>query len=225
MKKSIAILSVIICGSLFAHDMFNNDYDKTATKSLSLTSADFNSFEIEAGSGSLSLIGSEDSTIKVTADIFQKNSGASYCLSLEADKNSKDTALLRANTCHEDNDTRIDLTVHLPESLMTKITDGSGSIHVSNASVEVINDGSGSINVENNKVSLKVIDGSGSMHIANLTGDLSIHDGSGSITLNSISGNIEVSDGSGSINVDTAKSFTLISDGSGSVELDNVKQM
>jgi len=224
MKKSIAVLSIIACSSLFAHDKFNNDYDKVATKSLSLASTGFNSFEIEAGAGSLTLIGSADNMIKVTADVFQKNSSASYCLSLAADKNSKKAALLRANTCHENNDTRIDLTVHLPESLLTQITDGSGSIHSDNASVEAINDGSGSINVEGNKVSLKVNDGSGSIHIANLTGDVSVHDGSGSITLNSISGDVEVSDGSGSINVDTANSFTLVRDGSGSVELDNVKQ-
>jgi len=224
MKASIAIFSLITSCSLAAHVWSDNDYDKVETKSLSMSSSDLTSFAIEAGAGSLTLIGEESNEINITADIFQKKSGDKYCLTLGAQNGSKDVALLQANTCDNNNGTRIDLTVRLPKSLITTITDGSGSIHVSNASVENINDGSGSINIEDNKVSLTVNDGSGSIHVTQLEGDVSIHDGSGSITLNSITGDVEVSDGSGSINVDDANSFTLVSDGSGGVELTNVKK-
>lgn len=230
MKASIAIFSLltsctlITSGEALAHDWFGNDYEKVETKSLTLSSSALISFAIEAGSGSLTVIGDSSDEINVTADIFQKEVGEAYCLTLGSKNNSKETALLQANTCHNNNGTRIDLTVRIPQSLITKITDGSGSIHINNASVESINDGSGSINIEDNKASLTVKDGSGSIHIDQLAGDVNIHDGSGSITLNSISGDVEVSDGSGSINVDDANSFTLVRDGSGSVKLSNVKQ-
>lgn len=222
MKAAIAIFSLLTSGALLAH-YWSNDYDKIETKSLSMSSANLSSFAIEAGAGSLTVIGGSSNEIDVTAEIFQKNGGEKYCLSLE-ENNKKDAAILKANTCHNDNGTRIDLTVRLPESLMTEITDGSGSIHINSASVENINDGSGSINIEDNKASLTLNDGSGSIHIVQLAGDVSIHDGSGSITLIGISGDVEVSDGSGSINVEDANSFTLVNDGSGSVNLSNVKQ-
>ena len=224
MKSSLAVLALLASFSLSAHDYNYGDYQKIETKLLDLSSENLSSFAIDAGAGSLTVIGNNSNLIEVSADIFQKEAGESYCLSLDTKGSSKSVALLRANTCHSNNGTRIDLTVSLPESLMTKITDGSGSIHVSNSSVEYINDGSGSINVEDNKVSLTVKDGSGSMHITNLAGDVSINDGSGSITLNTISGHVEVDDGSGSINVNNAKSFKLNSDGSGGVELSNVTQ-
>jgi len=221
MKYPLFISTILASGLLFAHD-YSNDYEKVDVKSLSLATDEFNQFVIEAGSGSLTIVGNDQDIIEVSADIYQRESGNKYCLTLEQSKTSTETAILKANTCHNNNGTRIDLSITMPKSLITRVNDGSGFIQIENATIKSINDGSGRIEINNNYTSLTINDGSGAIEVNNNMGDLLIEDGSGSIDVDDVSGNVSIDDGSGSISVSNAQKFTLLGDGSGSVSLDNV---
>jgi len=221
MKYALFVSLILASGSLFAHD-YTNNYEKVDVKSLSLNASEFNQFVIEAGSGSLTIIGSEQESIEVSADIYQREPGNKYCLTLAPSKKSKKVAQLEANTCYHNNDTRIDLSITMPKSLITRINDGSGFIQIENSSIQIINDGSGRIEINNNHTSLTINDGSGAIEVTNNIGDLVIEDGSGSIDVDDVSGSVSIDDGSGSISVSNAQQFTLLSDGSGSVNLENV---
>ncbi|NQZ82408.1 MAG: hypothetical protein HRT52_15475 [Colwellia sp.] len=221
MKYSLFISLVLASGSLFAHD-YTNNYEKVDVKSLSLNTTEFTQFVIEVGSGSLTIVGSDQDTIDVSADIYQRESGSKYCLTLAPSAKNAEVALLKANTCYHHNDTRIDLSITMPKSLITRINDGSGFIQIESASIQTINDGSGRIEINNNYTSLTINDGSGAIEVTNNRGDLVIEDGSGSIDIDDVSGSVSIDDGSGSITVSNAEKFTLLSDGSGSVNLENV---
>lgn len=220
MKTSLLVLSLLASTSLFAAH-YNDDYQKVTTESLSLDGSALRGFSIEAGAGSLKVKGGDHRDIKVTAEVYQKEPGADYCLSLDTGSDNE-RAVLVANTCNTNNETLIHLTVALPKSMMTKIKDSSGFIEIENSSVYEIKDGSGYIEISNNHTALNIEDGSGALRIFQNEGDITIDDGSGKIEVDSVAGDVEVEDGSGSISVSNANSFKLISDGSGSVTLDNV---
>lgn len=238
MKTIIGASLLLVSAVSYGHIFHDHDYEKVETKNLTLATSDLSRFVIEAGAGSLEVIGHDEATIKVTAEVYQKEKGAPYCLSLD-DKGSK--GKLEANSCHNDNDTRIDLTVYVPSELKTQISDGSGSISIENASISqindgsgeiviadnaadlMINDGSGPIRIHNQKGKLDINDGSGSIWVQDVEGDVRLKDGSGSIDVSNIAGEVSVSDGSGSISVDNAHNFILLGDGSGSVNVSNVE--
>ncbi len=217
MKRLLLLSLIAVATFSSAH---NHEKDFIESKTLNLPVKGISSFTIKAGAGSLELIGDDTQQISVVADIYQKNTSQPYCLSLDENNNE---ALLSANTCHDDNETQINLKVTLPRELVSTIYDSSGSIKAENTSISVIEDTSGSISVMNNGVSLRIEDGSGKIDIENVTGDLAIIDGSGAIIVNQVTGDVTVNDGSGSISVDNARSFKLIDDGSGQVRLNNVK--
>ncbi|QOL27047.1 hypothetical protein LP316_07090 [Thalassotalea sp. LPB0316] len=237
MKKLIAVLISATIFNTSAHSFFD-DYQKVGTETLSLPADNLRHFSIEAGAGSLTLIGHDNSVIEVTAEIYQEEKGSPYCLTLGSLSDNK--AKLKANTCHNNNHTRINLAVYLPKQLLTEISDGSGPINSENTAIFSINDGSGEIVMTSNHADLEVNDGSGAIEIRQqyggltindgsggidvnqVDGDVNISDGSGSIDVKNIAGRVMVSDGSGSINIDTAQAFELISDGSGSVSVVNV---
>ncbi|REL26242.1 hypothetical protein DXX93_06360 [Thalassotalea euphylliae] len=196
-----------------------NDYELVETKNLTLDAANLEQFKIDAGAGSLVLVGEQGDEISVTAQVYQRTAKNDYCLSLDYTKGEAQ-ALLAANNCNSD--TRIDVTVTLPANLATMIQDTSGSINTNNTSVISIADGSGRIEINNNHTGLKIEDGSGPIDITQVAGDIEIDDGSGSIHVTNAQGEVTVRDGSGSINVNNARRFNLISDGSGSVNLSNV---
>jgi len=238
MKKLLGASLLIASGTIFAFAHGNtdernghkrdvehrhHDYKYLESKTLSMDTSAFKQFVIEAGAGSLKVVGGDNSEITVIADVFKKSDDTDYCLSLE--KFNNDTIELAANTCKKSmsSDTLIDLEVKLPASLLTRIKDSSGSLRTENASIILIEDSSGSIKVTDNHVSLSIEDGSGSITVANVKGDLSIEDGSGSISIEHVAGHVTIDDGSGSITVNDAEKFTLIDDGSGSVSLNNIK--
>jgi len=219
MKKLIALTMVAGVFTAGAHSYHDSDYEKVDTKNLTLSAEALKDFAIDAGAGSLTLIGHDKKTIDVTAEIYQKDKGEPYCLSLEEKSSAK--AKLKANTCHNDNHTRIDVAVYLPSTLLTKINDGSGPINIQNTSVYKVNDGSGGIVITNNNTTLEVNDGSGSIKVREQIGALTINDGSGSVKVSGVEGHVNVSDGSGSIDVSDVAGDVKVSDGSGSIRVDN----
>lgn len=239
------LLAVLLSSSAFlanAHIFSNDEFEKVETKTLSLPASSLDNFSIEAGAGSLTIIGHNNNVIEVTADIYQNEVGAKYCLSLAPKSSDDSKAKLKANSCENNNHTKINLAVYVPNQLLTDVSDGSGPINISEASVTVINDGSGEIkvadnltaltindgsgqiDVNNQKGKLVINDGSGSVEVKGVEGDVRISDGSGSIDVADVAGQVSVSDGSGSISVDNAYNFELLSDGSGSVNVSNVER-
>jgi len=152
MKTSMLVLSLMASSCVIAGN-YHDDYEKVETKLLTLDSTSLSRLSIDAGAGSLKVIGASQGDIQVKADIYQKEVGANYCLSLEE---SDSKAVLIANTCHSNNETLIHLTVNMPHSLLTKIKDTSGFIEIENASVDYIKDGSGYIEISNNHSALTV---------------------------------------------------------------------
>ncbi|KZN58658.1 hypothetical protein N473_04295 [Pseudoalteromonas luteoviolacea CPMOR-1] len=235
------MFTALALSSLYAsaNQYYSSDYEFVKSTSLTLSAKEVDQFKIDAGAGSLKLIGEDTDKISVTAEIFQSSEGGDYCLDLSQHRNK---ALLKANVCHNGvNNTLVHLSITAPKSLITQIKDESGSIDVSHASVQSIDDGSGSINIMDNLTSLNIDDGSGSIEVSSVQGELDIDDGSGKILVEDIKGNVwiedgsgkvvvdnvtgkvSVDDGSGSISVRNAQSFELINDGSGRVNLKNIR--
>lgn len=221
--KKIITMTAVAAGLYMATNAvagWNNNDTFVETKQLTLAASSLERLEIDAGAGSLALTGGDFNVISVTADIYQAEQGAKYCLSLDYLKENAKVAQLAANNCR--GDARIDITITLPRELITEINDNAGRIEINNASVTVIEDGSGSIKIKNNHTVLDIKDGSGSIDVTLIEGDVRIEDGSGSIQVSDVAGLVTIKDGSGSIHVSNAGGFNLLSDGSGSVNLSNV---
>ena len=219
--KSILISALLLSLSqgVVAHSYHSDDLTLQKTESLKLSVDKINDFVIEAGSGKLKVQASDVSEIEVIAEIYQHEAHNDFCLRLKKVGNK---AKLESASCGHNKNTRIDLTIEVPNKLHLDVDDGSGSINISGVASLKLKDGSGSINISKVNGKVEIDDGSGSIDIKHVKNDVSIDDGSGSIHVRNVSGKVTVSDGSGSINVNKADSFELLSDGSGSVNVDNI---
>lgn len=207
----------------------------TEDRDLQLDAKSVEVLEIDAGAGSLDVVGDAGiDIIKVKATInvpdeksekAQKIIASDLTLSLE-DVGGR--AVLKA--FFEDgswgwgDSPSVDLEVRMPHELTLEIDDSSGSITVVDVAADVlIDDGSGSIKVER-VASITIDDGSGSVSVVDVAGDVSIEDGSGSIRVQHIGGSVVIDDGSGGIDVDDVEhDLTIVDDGSGSLNATNVR--
>lgn len=219
-----ALILFMLAASL-AHAAFN---DHVEVRNLDLDGTDLVALDIEAGAGSLEVIGvAGTGRVHVTATIGIADADADEArrliesrleLTLEQDG---DRAVLKSNFDHAwlsfDGNARVDLEVRIPEHLALKIDDGSGSVAVRGVRGGIdLTDGSGSISVIDSGGGMHIEDGSGSIEVRNLSGDLRIDDGSGSIDVRGVAGSVTVDDGSGGIGVsDIAGDLVIEDDGSG----------
>ncbi len=120
----------------------------------------------------------------------------------------------------------VDVDLSIPQELLTSIRDSSGDIHVTDSAVMAIDDGSGGIRVSNGRSDLNVRDSSGEVIIRGLDGNLHIIDSSGSIDIRDVMGNVRIpSDGSGEIDIEHVKGkVTIDQDGSGGIDIQHVSQ-
>ncbi|KZN40961.1 hypothetical protein [Pseudoalteromonas luteoviolacea] len=239
MKAYLFAAMALGATSVSAHQFYSSDYEFVKSETLSLSTQEITRLKIDAGAGSLSLVGTDTNEINVKADIYQSEASSDYCLDLQG-KGS--VAKLQANVCHmKNNHTLIHLTVSLPRALVTKIKDGSGSIKARDVSIEFIDDGSGSIEIRDNLTSLEIEDGSGTIELMgvkgalkvddgsgkllaeDIEGDVMVEDGSGNVVIENVTGKVSVDDGSGNITVTNAEAFELLDDGSGKVKLYDIK--
>ena len=204
-------------------------------RELSLDYRGIDVVSIEAGAGSLEIVGVSGATeILVTATIrvperdaakARKKIESDMILTLEKDS---DKAVLKADfeqgMWRWGDSPSIELEVRMPEGLHLLVDDGSGSIDVSNVRGDItLDDGSGSIEMKDVGGNIKIDDGSGSISVAGAGGDVSINDGSGSIKVRGVAGSVIVDDGSGSIDVsDVEKDFIVVDDGSGGIDFSNI---
>jgi hypothetical protein len=194
-------------------------------KELRLSASSLKKLDIEAGAGSLTVKGSEQTTeISVTADIYtHSRSSENYEFELS---DSGSTAFLIAKSSNSSswggNSPRIDIVVTIPARMMLEINDGSGSIDISDIIGSVnIDDGSGAIKLNDIIGNVSIKDGSGKITLTEIDGNLSIDDGSGSIYARGISGNANIEDGSGDLTVRNVKGTIIIDDGSGDITVED----
>ena len=203
--------------------------DYSEVRELTLPAADLGLLDIEAGAGSLTVVGEPGRTdVFVEATISVSGSENSARRRVESDmelslEQRGDRAQLvsrfESGLFGWRSQPRIDLEVLVPERLSLAIDDGSGSVVVSQVSGDVdIDDGSGSLSLHDSGGRITINDGSGSIEIDQAGGDVSIVDGSGSIDVHGVLGSVTLDDGSGSIDVsDVSQDVIVASDGSGGV--------
>lgn len=196
-------------------------------KNLSIDASDVSEFEVEAGAGSLTVVGDESlNEIQVTADIYtDRNNPDNYILELtERNGTVYLVAKNRSTSGVWNGDSpKIDVRIRTPKHLGLEIDDGSGPMSVNNISGDVrITDGSGSTDINEITGSLDVKDGSGSLTVSNVKGNVSIDDGSGHLEMSDIKGSVKIDDGSGSIVAKRISGAADIEDGSGDLTVRNV---
>lgn len=199
-------------------------------KELTLDAQSLKTLNVDAGAGSLSIVGRDGiDEITVKADIYtSSDNDGSYELLLS---DSGKTAYLVAHNSSQSgysniswgNGHRIDLEVIVPNSMMLDVTDGSGEMTINDINANVkVKDGSGTLTIENINGQLTVDDGSGPMNIHNINASLDIKDGSGELVISKVVGDVTIDDGSGSIELVNIKGHVDIEDGSGSIEVSDV---
>ncbi|MBQ4811210.1 hypothetical protein J8M20_07675 [Pseudoalteromonas luteoviolacea] len=237
--KFMVAMALSFAWAVSAQQYYSSDFKFVKSSVVSLPVEDVKRFKIDAGAGSLSIIGTDTDEIQVKADIYQSEGSSDYCLGLEENSGF---AELKANVCHTGaNYTLVHLSITLPSELLTDIKDGSGSIKAHDVSIGSIDDesgsialhgnltalqiedGSGKIEVLGNKGKVLIEDGSGKIYVENVEGDVKVKDGSGNVVIENVSGKVAVQDGSGNITVRGADAFRLLGDGSGNVKLYDVK--
>ncbi len=213
------------------------DYEEV--RELSLDTRGIDTLEIDAGAGSLAVVGADGAgEITVVATIMidtddderaRETIEEKMTLSLEKDS---DTAKL--NAWFEDggwnqgwgsgDSPRIALEVQMPRGLHLNVDDGSGSIGIENVRGDIrMDDGSGSLSMTDVGGQVEIEDGSGSISVRGVGGDISINDGSGSIRVREVAGSVSVDDGSGSIDVsDIEEDLIIVDDGSGGLNFSNI---
>ena len=221
-RKSIisAILALTLSGCVI--HVNGKTADVKMEKTLSVPSENLSILGIDAGAGSLEIIGVDNATeIQVEAKIVTTKE-KDFTLTLDT---SGSTAYLVAeHNSHSGfwngSSPSIDLVVTMPKSLLLDIEDGSGEIQISDVNNDIkIVDGSGSTNINNIKGNVDIKDGSGSIVMAQIGGNVNIDDGSGSITIANVNGDLSIQDGSGGIDVLEVDGTVTIDDGSGDIDV------
>lgn len=211
------------------------DYEEV--RELTLDSRGIDTLKIDAGAGSMDVVGVPGmtqitvvATIQVTGnddDRAREKIESDMILSLEKDS---DTAELNAwfessgwNWGSGDSP-RISLEVRMPEGLHLDVDDGSGSIEIENIRGDItLEDGSGSLTMKDVGGVVEIDDGSGSISVTGVGGDIFINDGSGSIKVKGVAGSVTIDDGSGSIDVsDVEEDLIIVDDGSGGLDFSNI---
>ncbi len=228
MSNGIKTLTMVTAAALISSSAFGWGSKLQDTQTLRLSVDDISQLRLDVGAGKLHVTGDPQlDEIVVEAEIYQRKANDDYKLTLEKKSSSRALLIADANTGSGwgswNNDSWIDLTVHVPASLNLDIDDGSGEIKVRDIDGTLdIDDGSGEIDIRQIVGDVFIDDGSGSIYARDLGGDVEIDDGSGSIKVFNAGGDVVVSDGSGSIDVDGAANFVLDDDGSGGVDVENV---
>jgi len=228
MKKIVLIIAVFFLSTLA--------FSAQTTKSLKLPAEGITKLSVDAGAGSLEILGVEGlSTIEVEAvinvDPLKESRFEDFLkdhLRFSLEKHNGE-AVLKGFFEFEGfvlpRNASVDLKVRLPKAMNLYVDDGSGWATVEGIRGDVeIDDGSGDLTVVDIEGNLTIDDGSGDIDIRNVTGDVRVDDGSGSMDIVKVGGSVTVDDGSGSIFIDdVGKDVILDSTGSGSVRTDRVR--
>lgn len=228
--RSFIIMGMFVAS--LAHASWGN-YEET--RELDLDASGIDALQIDAGAGSLTIVGvdgADEITVEATIQVDTKDEDGAreaiekgLVLTLEKDG---DSAMLKS--VFEDgfwswgDGGSVALVIEMPQGMALLVDDSSGSIRVDDSLGDItIDDSSGSIKIDG-AGSVRIDDGSGSITVKRASGDVDIIDGSGSINIAGVGGSVTIDDGSGSINVsDVEHDLVIEDDGSGGLSFSNVR--
>ncbi len=200
-----------------------------AQRDLTLSAGPGDAFRLEAGSGSLEVMGVAGlDEIRVVARACASEEG--YLEDLRV-SSRRDGAEIFVETHYPDvgrwswtnGYARLDLRIQVPEGMVADIRDSSGEMRIEHLGSLRIQDGSGGMEVFSIQGDVLIDDNSGEILLRDVTGDVEIDDGSGEMHLEGIGGTVTLRDGSGEIDVlDVEGTVRVIRDGSGSINVDGV---
>jgi hypothetical protein len=228
MKKAVIFFSVFLFAGALAPAL-------ETQKTMSLSSAGVGILDVDAGAGSLAVVGKGGAdTIEVRAlirvtGIREKDLDRYLEDHLELSLKAVDGRAVLVAKFNDrgfslvGRDARVDLEVNVPRTLALEIDDGSGGMKIENIAAPVrVDDGSGEIVLKMIEGDVRIDDGSGDIRIEGITGALEIDDSSGEIDVREVSGDVLVDDGSGSMTIRHIGGTVTVSDGSGSIDIDDV---
>lgn len=226
MKYYIILLLMLLPIAVFAETT-------NETKHLNLSAEGIQKLSIDCGAGALKLKGKKGlEAVRVTAEVEVESASEAdlqnvidkqLLLTLKKQNGKAILRSLLVKSATHSPDSRINLTIEIPEKLDVMIKDGSGKISVADLGGQLtIDDDSGKILVKNIVGKVRIGDSSGGITIEEVIGNVEIRDGSGKINVNSVTGNVSVSDGSGGIIIQDIDGGVVVSDGSGSIEINQV---
>jgi hypothetical protein len=192
-----------------------------------LDAGDLERLSVEAGSGSLRVVGRADLDEVVVRSMMCASSERLLeqlvsTLTREGGEAVVDTDYPRSSG-FGNRYARIDLEIDVPLGMDADIIDASGALYVGGTGDTEVTDGSGEIEAQGVSGSLTVRDGSGEIRVADIGGDVEIIDGSGEIHLTTVGGDVSLTDGSGPIEIsEVSGSVHVRADGSGSIEVADV---
>ena len=210
-----------------------SDYEEV--RNLELDAAGLQSIRIDAGAGSLEVIGVAGAhAIQVKATVSVPESDADEAkqaiasdMTLTLEERGSQAVLtsrFESGWRLRGDSPVVHLEVRLPASLALDVTDSSGSITISGVHSDIsVDDSSGSIRMRDVGGAVRIDDGSGSVSVTDAHGDLHITDGSGSIDVRNVMGSVVVDDGSGSVSIsDVGGDLIVKDDGSGALRYSNI---
>lgn len=235
MRKFLGFVVLGMFAASLAWADGHSDYTKgySEVRELALDADDLDAFSIDAGAGSLEVVGvdgADSIRVVATIQVEERNEDRARELIedraiLTLDRRGRSGELVaKFDNGWWGGSGAIALEIEVPRGLQLAVEDGSGSMKILRTGGDLmIDDGSGSIIVEG--VGAVVIDdGSGSINLEDAAGDVRIVDGSGSIRVQGVRGSVTVDDGSGSINVSDVDYDVIIEDdGSGGLNVTDVR--
>jgi DUF4097 and DUF4098 domain-containing protein YvlB len=221
-------LAVSAVPALAQHD---DDCRHEAQRNTTIAVQDAKRLVVEAGSGSLKIVGKPGiSHVRVSGRACASSAELLEQITLRSNRSGGDIVIEANMRDRRDNDwsfrdnqyARLDVEIEVPARMAAEIHDGSGSIDLSNLGALVLEDGSGDIVADNLNGDVDIEDGSGGIRLVDVAGRVKIDDGSGEITLRNVGGLIDIDDSSGEIDIRVARNTVRISDSSGSIDVSDV---
>ncbi len=210
---------------------WNEDCLETKEISEEITLEGFRDIAVDAGAGSLTVIGRPGlTTAQIRGLACSRRDGDLDRISLES-RGDGTTLTLRTvlppvvRTRIGNLNAKLDLVVEMPSAFTLRVVDTTGSVKVSHVASVEIDDDTGSIQIQDVPGLVHVVsDTSGSIEILRVGSVRIDEDSSGSIRASAVVGDVYVGrDESGSISADdVGGSFTVVSNASGSVRYNNV---
>ena len=228
MKTTLMLIMALVPAAIFAETY-------RETRNLELSAAGIQMLIVRCGTGRLIINGVKGAdTIRVSAEIKSKDNVkgefkllADKLVNLELKKDFTKALLYSDLAAPPFTNLAglIHLNIAIPAGLNLKITDGSGSIHVSDVIGNLeIADGSGAIKVGRITGQIFISDGSGDIDIEDVAGAVEIDDGSGEILLQDVTGDVKIKDASGGIEIHDVGGSVTVSDGSGLIDIYKVQK-
>lgn len=197
---------------------FGDDCTRTAPRAADLAAAGATRVSIDAGAGSLEVIGAPGATdLRARGTACADRESVLEEIQLVAERRGDALHLEARFPRNHRGSASLDIEVTIPAELAVRIDDGSGDLAVRGVASLSIEDGSGSITVADVAGSVEVDDGSGDVELLGIGGDVTIDDGSGGIDVRGAGGRVRIDDGSGSISVRDVDGDVIAEDGSGSI--------